>query len=277
LVSFNRCDCLYFQRNSFNEIIFLIANSVLSSDEKLSKFIDILNEKLVSAKSNIDKAQTSLSKTEKGTMENLINGLHNRVIDVDQRPTVVHVTKEEKITDFHTLPGEISKDHNIRNDNDEKYIEDESNNDKENNLSKKLVDERNLSKIMTTTADEVSLSIKHEYKDFQKNFVRCTNSVPVRFGNSNKFKRFSRMMNSEKRNIRTISSGVTKPLYSPLVLRFAHVINVLDRSDGVDEAMQTLGISTILKNSAVFDVKCPFDKMVGEEALVKSILKKLQS
>lgn len=231
----------------------------------------------MSAKSHVDEAQTSLSKPEKDMMKNLINGLHNRVIDVDQRLTTVQVIIGEKMTDFHTLLGDISKDHNINNDNEKKNIEDESNNDSGKDIFKKMANERDASKVMTTIANGISLPNKHDNKDFQKGFIQCTNSVPVRFRNSKKSIRSSKTMNSGKRNIRTISPGVTKPSFSPLVLRFAQVINVLDRSNGVDEAMKTLGISTILKNSVVFDVKCPFDKIVGEEALVKSILKKLKS
>lgn len=259
---------------------FLLASSVLLSNEKWSIFFDILNKKLMSAKSHVNKTQMSLTKTEKDMMNNLINGLHKRVIDIDQRPTIVDVINAEKMNSSpHTLPGEYSSKDHINDDYEVKNTEDELENNITKNDFKKLADEENASKDSTmTTADEVSSSIKHGYKDLQNDFVRCTNSKPVRCRNLKKTsKRPSSAKTSGKRKIRTKYSGVSRSSIGPLVLRFAKVINMLDRSDGVDEAIKTIGIPTALKNSAVLEVKCPFDKIVDEEALVKTILKKLKS
>lgn len=245
------------------------------SNEKWSKFIDILSRKLVSVNSHVSKDQTSLTKTEKDMMKNLINGLNKRVIDVDQQSTIVDVTSAEKTNNRRTLSGEISKGH-ISNDVYQiKNTEDKLDDDNVGNDFKKSADEELLAKdTATTAADEVCLSTKHDYEGF----VHYISSKPVRFRKRKKSKRSSSAMTSGKRDVRNkYLQGISKSSFNPVVLRFAQMINVLGRSNGVDLAIKTIGIPTILENSAVFDVKCPFDNVVDEEALVKTILKKLKS
>lgn len=70
----------------------------------------------------------------------------------------------------------------------------------------------------------------------------------------------------------------SRPPDDPLLERFVRLADMLDRPDGVDEAVRAvLTIPSFLNRSAVLDERCPFDRLVDDdEQLVTSIVRRLR-
>lgn len=73
---------------------------------------------------------------------------------------------------------------------------------------------------------------------------------------------------------RSDPDGKPSPPLDPLLSRFSRMVDALDRPDGgVDEAFRA---AVEFGGGSVGAVRCPFDKLVDDEALIESVLTRLK-
>lgn len=241
--------------------------------ENLIYLLDSLSNKLKSFKYNNSTAalETRLSETDKQIMQILLKNLRTEVMNDDEHDTV-SIADNTKIT--RRYPGYNMKCRCTNSKNVGKSVDfavkHYTVNVKENILAK------NVATTTTTITDLVGSSTAEERGDYPNDGVDHIGSKPVQLFDKTKDPKPSKF---DRYNNPKIQKMNRKMSPDPLLMRFKRISDMLDRPDGVDEALKSAiaSTATMAPSIALDHVKCPFDTLVDDKALTESVLTRLKN
>lgn len=195
-------------------------------------------------KNNTIKAETNKSGSEKEMMNVLLDALQNRVF-VDNYPVKNVIDNSNLYTHITMTDDHTNTETDVYNDAD---------------ATTEGFAKENLAKYITEKMASSSTKGHEE--------VRLVNSEVSNFDHST--------ANKARSLIHAYNTDVSQSSLDPLVMRFEQIADVLDRPNGVDEAVKTIALMSIINPTTVCNVKCPFAKLEDENDFLQSIIQKLK-
>lgn len=213
---------------------------------------------------NADKSCQTINFTqdEKGIVNILINALRKQV--VDNNPNTDSDSIPNKKVGYNT-----SFEETLQNNVSKKIENCSSNNFKEYFESK----ERCSNRVATTvTIDDNSSSSDENSNDYGDNNENQRTRTNENDRNTPMLNVVSGTYEHKSKNLSVLCPSLSDPTLS----RFEPIVDMLDRSNDVVEAFETIALPpTILDKSIRLDKKCPFGKF-DDETFMSAILRKLK-
>lgn len=201
-------------------------------------------EKLIPVKKNTTtKAETSKTGSEKEMMNVLLDALQNRVF-VENHP-------DENEIDNSDVCASVTMSHDCTS------TETDINNDADTTIEG--FTQENLSKCITK---------KTAFSSKGPSEIRLVNSKDSNFDHGT--------VNGYRSLIHAQNTDVSKSTLDPLVMRFERIADVLDRPNGVDEAVKTIALMSLINPTTVCSAKCPFEKLEDENDFFQTIIHRVK-
>lgn len=267
----NRCLCCVYSMREYPIVVVAVcfiarADAVPLPNENLIRLLDSFSGKLKSLRYNNSTAaiETRLSETDKQIMQILLKTLRTEATSGDERRTGPN--PDRTTNDTNRRPTDFgSRTENV-GEPVECATEHRTVNVKENVASKETA--------KTTVRDVVGRwSTAKERGDRLDGGVKPVQSVsePKAPPKPSELDTYHNPPKVRKTN--------GKKSTDPIVMRLRRISDMLDRPDGVDEALKwaTASAATLVPSITLDRVKCPFDTLVDDNALAETVLHRLKT